>query len=180
MKLETDLNKIKKLSEQKDDENWKFRSFLKGYDAPTEEIDSIVFRLYKQISTEIDCKTCGNCCREVYPILNQKDIKKFSQGLGLPTNQFKNLYLEKDEESDDFFFNKLPCPFLKGNLCTNYENRPDDCRSFPHLHKKNFTTRLFGVLDNCSICPIVYNVYEYLKAELWQDRHFDFFDDYDY
>ena len=27
--METDLNRIKKLSEEKEDENWKFRSFLK-------------------------------------------------------------------------------------------------------------------------------------------------------
>ena len=41
MKLITNLNKIKKLSEQNDRENWNFRAFLKGYDATIEEMDSI-------------------------------------------------------------------------------------------------------------------------------------------
>ncbi|GAI43306.1 unnamed protein product [marine sediment metagenome] len=30
MKVETDLNKIKKTAEKKEDENWEFRSFLIG------------------------------------------------------------------------------------------------------------------------------------------------------
>lgn len=55
MKLEIDLDKIKKLSEKKDKENWNFRSFLKGYDATIEEIDSIVHKLYQRISSEINC-----------------------------------------------------------------------------------------------------------------------------
>jgi len=32
MKVETDLKKIKGTAEKKGDENWEFRSFLKGYD----------------------------------------------------------------------------------------------------------------------------------------------------
>ena len=48
MKLITDLNKIKKLSEQNDRENWNFRAFLKGYDATIEEIDSIVYEQLKE------------------------------------------------------------------------------------------------------------------------------------
>ena len=89
MKLETDLNKIKKLSEQNHQTNWNFRSFLKGYDATIEKMDSIV-----------------------------------------------------------------------------YAHRPKDCHSYPHLHKKEFVFRLWGVVENCSICPIVFNVYEQLKDEL--------------
>lgn len=54
MKLETDLNKIKTLSKKNDQKNWDFRSFLKGYDATIEEIDSIVYELYESISSEED------------------------------------------------------------------------------------------------------------------------------
>jgi len=38
--METDLNKIRKLSKEKEDENWEFRSFLKGCDISEEKIDS--------------------------------------------------------------------------------------------------------------------------------------------
>ena len=74
MKLITDLNKIKKLSEQNDRENWNFRAFLKGDDAAIEEIDSIVYELYERISSEIDCTICANCCKKVQPVLDQEDI----------------------------------------------------------------------------------------------------------
>jgi hypothetical protein len=47
------------------------------------------------------------------------------------------------------------------------EARPNDCRLFPHLHKKGFVFRLIQVVENCSICPIVFNVFERLKQELW-------------
>jgi len=44
-----------------------------------------------------------------------------------------------------------------------YPDRPNDCRSYPHLHKNDFVLRLWGVDDDSSVCPIVYNVYEKLK-----------------
>lgn len=59
--METDLNKIKKLSKKKEDENWDFRSFLKGCNIPSEEIDvienysicPIVFNVYEYLKDEI-------------------------------------------------------------------------------------------------------------------------------
>lgn len=37
-----------------------------------------------------------------------------------------------------------PCPMLDGKLCSIYDNRPEVCRSFPHLEKPLFTSRLKG------------------------------------
>ena len=54
MIIEKDINKIRRLAKQKEDENYKFRSFLKSFDY--EEIDVIVHRLYRTISSKIDCK----------------------------------------------------------------------------------------------------------------------------
>ena len=73
------------------------------------------------------------------------------------------------EEEETFTFNKRPCPLLQGNRCTAHGSQPEDCRSFPHLHKKEFVFRLIRVVENCSICPIVFNVFERLKDELWQE-----------
>jgi hypothetical protein len=78
---------------------------------------------------------------------------------------FKRDYLVTDEEGD-MHFKDLPCPFLIDKKCSVYDSRPDDCRSYPHLHKNEFLSRLFGVIDNYSICPIVFNVYEELKYKL--------------
>lgn len=168
VRLQTDLAKIIRIAQEREEENWRFRSFLKAYDGSPREIDRIVHDLYQRISSEIDCQQCANCCRKIQPVLNRKDIRVFSLGLGLDINQFKQQFLVKDDETPDkFLFNTLPCPFLRGNLCLNYEHRPQDCRSFPHLHKRDLTSRLWEVVENYSLCPLVFNVYEYLKRELW-------------
>jgi Fe-S-cluster containining protein len=164
--METDPNKIRKLSKEKEKENWEFRSFLKGCDIPSKKIDSIVYELYLNISSEIDCRTCANCCREIQPVLDKKDIERFSKCLGISVARFKDQYLVKDEEPGKFVFNKKPCPFLKDNLCSHYDCRPKDCKSYPHLHKSGFIFRLINMVGNCSICPIVFNVYESLKDEI--------------
>lgn len=180
MDIKTDINEIKKLSKIKEDENWRFRSFLKRCNIPFKKIDSSVHRLYREISSQVDCKTCANCCKEVHPVLDQKDIEKFSKGLGISAVQFKDQYLVKEQDSEKFVFKKEPCPFLKDNLCLYYEYCPKDCMSYPHLHKSDFVFRLINVLHNCSVCPIVFNVYEYLKGEIWHTDNFDNFKDLDW
>ena len=81
MKLITDIKKIEALSEKNWDDNWRFRSFLKGYDATMEEIDAMVHDLYNRVSSEIDCTTCANCCKKIKPVLDQKDIRRLAKGL---------------------------------------------------------------------------------------------------
>ena len=64
-------------------------------------------------------------------------------------------------------WNNPECPFLKNNKCACYSVRPESCRTYPQLHKNEFTSRLFGIIKNHSICPIVFNVYEMLKEKVW-------------
>jgi len=178
--MEIDLKKIRMLSKKKRGENWEFRSFLKGYDITIEELDEIVHKFYEQVSSEIDCTVCANCCKQIRPILDQEDIEKLSGSTGISISQFKKQYLVEDENGEGCRFNTRPCPFLRNNLCTQYDRRPKDCHSFPHLHKPEFVFRLIDVIENCSICPIVFKVYGYLKAEIWHHGHFDDFKDGDW
>ena len=171
--METDINQIKKLSKQKEDENWEFRSFLKQCDISEKKIDSVAHRLYRKTSSKIDCRICANCCKEIPPVLDEEDIKKLSRGLRVSRAQFKNQYLVRHEEPGKFVFRRKPCPFLKDNSCSHYAYRPKDCISYPHLHKKDFVSRLMDVIQNYSVCPIVFNVYEYLKNEIWYSSNFD-------
>ena len=67
--METNLKEIERASKFKKDENWEFRAFLKGYDIPLEELDSIVHELFDYVSSEIDCTKCANCCKKVSPLL---------------------------------------------------------------------------------------------------------------
>jgi hypothetical protein len=171
--VEKDMTKIKTLSREKEDENWEFRSFLKQCDIPPEEIDRIVHELYEQASTEVDCTACGNCCREVQPLLDDEDVERLSSGLGMSAAQFKAQYLVEDTSSKRLFFKEKPCPFLKNNLCSLYDYRPKDCASYPHLNKEGFVFRLIDVIHNAPICPIVFNVYTQLKELVWTERDQD-------
>jgi uncharacterized protein len=51
--LELDIDKIERLAKRKEDENYKFQSYLKGQDSKL--IDKIVHRLNKEIVKQIDC-----------------------------------------------------------------------------------------------------------------------------
>ncbi len=161
--METDLIKIKIQAQEKEGENWSFRAFLKNYDATN--LDSIAHKLFEQVSEAIECASCGNCCSEIQPILGDNDINKLAKSLNIKPAQFIIDYVEKDGDGDDVLKQK-PCPFLNDNRCAKYDSRPNDCVSYPHLHKKDFVSRLVGVVNNYSICPIVFNVYEALKGRL--------------
>ena len=172
--METDLITIKNLSKVREDENWHFRTFLKNYDI--KHLDSIVHEIFKQVSEAIDCASCGNCCKEMHPILKKKDIYKLSKSLNITPDQFIAEYVNKDEDGERIL-SQLPCPFLKDNKCTQYDSRPADCASYPHVHKKDFVFRLIGVVNNYSICPIVFNVYEVLKSK-FKAEFIDFQEDF--
>ena len=166
--MEANVQKIKELSEARHDENWRFRTFLKG--CSDEDIDTLVHQFYQEVCSNIDCTTCANCCKEIQPTLDQEDITQFARGLGMSVARFTEQYLMEDIQDgivEGWTFREKPCPFLKENRCTNYLSRPQACRSYPHLQKPDFTSRLWGVIDNCVICPIVFNVYELLKIALW-------------
>lgn len=168
--MEMDLDQIKKISKRKVNENYRFRTFLKSQEVPDERIDDIVKVLYKQVYSEIDCIKCANCCRTISPGLDDEDIIRLSESLRMPEDLFREEYLVKEDDSRLLYFKNVPCPFLDGNLCSHYDARPKDCREFPHLHKGSFNGRTLEMIDNSSVCPIVFNVLEMLKEEVWHPR----------
>ena len=170
MDIETDIERIKSLAEAKEDENWRFRAYLKGLDLPKADLDRLVWRHLEDITRHIDCCACANCCTVVSPLLSHKDVKRLAGHVGIEETQLIGEYLRLSKERDRYVFPDRPCRFLHDKRCTVYEARPDDCRSFPHLHKREFRSRLIGVVENCSLCPIVYHIFEGLKMELWRGR----------
>jgi Fe-S-cluster containining protein len=166
MRIETDIQRIEQRAKQQEERNWAFRCFLKDCDRSAKEIDSIVHALNEEVSSQIDCTQCANCCKVVQPSLKSPDIIRLARYLKLPGKAFRAQYLQKDDEKQGDIFKVRPCPFLHENRCTVYSSRPDDCRSYPHLHTRDFVFRLNQAFSNCSVCPIVFNVYERLKQDL--------------
>jgi len=162
-----DLSELKKLADEKENENWEFRSWLK-FRAPS-NLDAIVRDLSRKYSSLIDCKECANCCRSLEITLDKKDMETMARAKGKSVADFLEKYIFVSEQKE--YVLKPPCPMLQGKLCTMYDERPDTCRTYPHLEKPHVLSRLIGVIGNLAVCPIAFNVFEELKHRLkWRPR----------
>lgn len=166
MEIEVDLNIIKRNSEIREEENFEFRSFLKGQDSSV--TDQKVHEIYEEVLEHIDCTKCANCCIELETCFRIEEIESLTKYLNIDKKEFIRHSTKPDQfgDKDKYYLNSKPCQFLTDKKCTVYELRPDECNSYPYLHKGNFNSRLLGVIENYAICPIVYNVYELLKQEM--------------
>ena len=66
----------------KEDENFKFRSFLKGH-ADEEELDKQFLRLHKELFADYDCSKCRNCCKMYKGSIHEEDLEKDAEYLGI-------------------------------------------------------------------------------------------------
>lgn len=130
--------------------------------------------IYERVRHEIDCTECANCCKQFSPLLDENDITRLIKKPDMDAADFKSRYRQEAKAYADrvtYEFRELPCPFLLNNTCSNYQNRPSQCRACPYLHRKDFTGRLLSVIGNYSICPIVFNVFELeKKSAIWNAR----------
>lgn len=175
--MEVNAKNVRLLAEQVDDENFEFRRFLKWQDALSdEELDELVWETTRRIWAGFDCTTCGNCCRELVPTVTAEEVERLAVRLGVSVETFHEQYVERvatpDEDDVDpggpvqWRLRGRSCPFLKGNRCTVYEDRPTQCRKYPYLYEPNFSRRLIAMLERTYTCPVVYQVLEALKREL--------------
>ena len=166
-----DLVQLRKPGDEKADENWRFRSFLKDQ-CNSEEVDRKVVETTRRVWAGIDCKSCANCCRQVKPSFSEDEVEGVARRLGMERQQFIERYLEPTEAGSEnpWQTRTVPCPFLNGNICSVYEDRPADCSGYPYLDKPHFTSRTIAMLERLPTCPIVYEVVEDLKKSLGFSR----------
>lgn len=166
-----DLVQIHTMAAKKEQENLRFRQFLKGF-VDDVDIDRRVAEITERVWAGIDCTTCANCCREMKPTFSEQEVSRVAGRLGIDLQQFINTYLQKTEpgESKPWETRITPCPFLKGNLCSIYEDRPGDCRDYPHLYRPAFVSRTWAMIERTFTCPIVFEVMEELKKCLRSER----------
>jgi Fe-S-cluster containining protein len=161
----TDLVYIQLDSTAKEQENLAFRGFVKHDLALSDRrLNAVVQETTEHVWSYIDCRTCGNCCKTQQPVFSRTEAQRIATYLGLTLKDLVAQYLTSDADVGKYITRQLPCPFLENNLCTIYPVRPAVCRNYPHLHR-NVRSRLWQLLDNASVCPIVYNVLESLKTQ---------------
>ena len=161
--IETDLQLIAHLADQREEENDYFQSFLASEDAAS--IDARVFTLQADITPKIDCRQCGNCCKTLMIEVTQPEADRVAEVLGVESDQFVAENLEKGI-GQRMIMNAIPCRFLEELSCTIYTDRFSGCREFPALHLPGFTARYFTTRMHYGRCPIIFNVLEALKKEL--------------
>lgn len=161
-----DLVQIRQQAEKKENENDRFRQFLKfKCNLEPEEIDERVFAATRQVWAGIDCTKCANCCKEVHPTFSEEEVDRLARRLAMTRERFIETYLQRSELYSDnpWTTRTTPCPFLKDNLCSVYEYRPADCSGYPYLYEPQFVSRTMGMINRTFTCPIVYESMEELK-----------------
>jgi Fe-S-cluster containining protein len=166
MKLEIDILKLEAVSRLNYEDEMHYRSILKASDLTREEIDSIVRKHYEEVSAQIDCRECANCCRVFCPPLTMEDIDRLARFKRTSREDLIEKYLAVSAHGQAHSMRSSPCPFLEGNECGVYPARPAGCRAYPGLERPGFLSRIGEVFSNCSVCPMVYHVYERVKREI--------------
>ncbi|WP_117879247.1 YkgJ family cysteine cluster protein [Aureibaculum luteum] len=161
--LELNIEKIEQIGNLKENENLRFRTFLKGQDSI--KVDGIVHRLNEEIESRIDCTKCGNCCKTLRPCVTNKEIETLTIIDKVSREFYIENFIERDDLENIKYLKNTPCKYLSDKKCSIYDLRPIDCKSYPHINKKHFNSRTLGMMENYGICPIVFNVVENLKNE---------------
>lgn len=163
--MEKDPRVVARLAKALDDENWRFRSFLKSYCRLSDgRLNTIARELGKAAAAEIDCLECGACCRDIVVPLEDDEIAAMAVAAGLSEAAFREQFVRPVEHHGQAIDAK-PCPFQEGNRCTVYEARPEGCRGYPYIGG-DVRSRTLGILERAETCPIVFEMLEQLKARL--------------
>lgn len=166
MNITWQLDVLEKEGADKEAENYQFRQFL--YQQNSDKIDALVHELDAAITPQVDCTACGNCCQSLMINVTAAENERVAAHLQMPVAEFTEKYIETSLQGD-MIVNTIPCHFLSNRCCTVYEQRFQECRTFPGLHLPEFTGRLFSTFMHYGRCPIIYNVTEQLKERLqWE------------
>ncbi|MGB7340976.1 MAG: YkgJ family cysteine cluster protein [Phototrophicaceae bacterium] len=168
MSLIIDLDTIKQLAAQKRDSFEVMLYQLQEDDDLSEDaIDALANTIAQPIIAAIDCKACGNCCRNLDVQLGEDDLERLATGINISLDSIRTLVNVQDHDDPDIvgIFQAQPCSFLDGNLCTVYEHRPTSCRDYPQF-TPDFRWMLGWMIEGAHLCPIIYNVLDRMTQEV--------------
>ena len=153
-------------AEKREDENLRFRTFLKIHADPN-ELDRQFLALHQELFAGYDCCQCGNCCRAYSTYLSEEEINSISAYLGMTRQKFLEDCLIRGREGLEL---PPPCRFLEMDCrCQIQECKPEKCRGFPYTDRPDRLWSLYSVLSAAEVCPVTYEILERLK-ELYHFR----------
>ena len=78
-----------------------------------DQLDAAAHELLDEIEQKIDCRQCGQCCKEAYPVVEEADKTALCEALSVSFKKLSDDYLIKDEDGNQVFKNQV-CPLLTG------------------------------------------------------------------
>ena len=128
------------------------------------DLDKQFGEAHEEVFEQMDCLTCGNCCKTTSPMWNETDIQRVAHLFKMKVSAFLDAYLVQDSDGD-WVYPAAPCPFLtaEDNTCQIYDHRPKACKEYPHTNRKNMMGILQLTANNVLICPAVGQIMEKLE-----------------
>lgn len=84
-------DKVQGEAKKRENENFKFRTFLKGH-ADEEELDAQFLRLHNELFADYDCSKCRNCCKMYKGSIPEEDVKRDAAYLEIAIEQFIGIF----------------------------------------------------------------------------------------
>ena len=165
--MEKDPEAVARLAKEKEDENWRFRSFVKHLSIRRQrELDRLAEQFGGEAAAQIDCQTCAACCRSCHVPIDDAETERLAGRLSLPVLEFRQRHMEPDDDRE---------PALRRRACSGWEpllgvRRPAGGLPGLSLHRRR--DRAAHDRDHRARreCPIVFEMLERLKAAVGFDR----------
>lgn len=112
MVLMIDINDLSVLANRKEEENYRFRSYLKNH-TDDEELDKQFKRLHEKYFKIYDCKKCRNCCKKIGISVDEDELNSICNYLKIGKEKFSKDNLI--ERYGEYSFKEYKCKFLDEN-----------------------------------------------------------------
>lgn len=155
--------KIKYASKKKENENLRFRTFLKC-NADESKLDQQFLSLHRELFDGYDCSRCRNCCKWYSGFIPEEDLEKDAAYLGISKDVLIDRYLKREKEEGGYSTLHQPCDFLQENgNCLLGECRPENCKKYPYTDQPDRLASMYSVLESAEVCPVAFEILERLK-----------------
>jgi uncharacterized protein len=156
-------SEIKNAFKKVEDENYKFRTYLKIH-ADSEELDRQFHELHTELFQNYDCSKCRNCCREYSATFTEEEICSAASYLGMTKEQFMDKHIKI--EYGEYNLKQVPCCFLEDDgSCELGDCKPVTCEEYPFTDRSDRLGSLLNIVHAAGVCPVVFEMLERLKRE---------------